>query len=303
MTRREIADLFARREKAQNERDFAAVDTVFSEHCTVDSPTTGGTVVGRAAINDIHRAWFEGFPDVRWTTHDLLIDGDEVAWVAAVGGTDTGGFMGLPPTGRPFDLPMVLLSTVRGGAIVRERRIYDFTGMLVQIGVLKARPAGPLPEVAPASPAAVEPSDADRPMTRDATLELLRAHHDAWRRRDRGAAARLYAPTATFDSHVAGRAVGREAIATVYDRWWRAFADGDYIVDATIVDGPKAAEVTVHTGTDTGGFAGLAATGKPFRLPVVWLYTLEHDAIVYSRPIYDFTGMLVQIGVLRAKPA
>jgi hypothetical protein len=27
------------------------------------------------------------------------------------------------------------------GAVVHERRIYDFTGMLVQIGVLKAKPA------------------------------------------------------------------------------------------------------------------------------------------------------------------
>jgi steroid delta-isomerase-like uncharacterized protein len=303
MTRREIADLFARREKAQNERDFAAVELIFAEDCTVDSPTTGGTVVGRAAVDDIHRAWVGGFPDVRWTTDDLLIDGGEVAWVATVGGTDTGGFMGLPATGRPFDLPMVLLSTVRDGFIVRERRIYDFTGMLVQIGVLKARPAGPLPENAPASPAAVDPSEADRPPSRDAVVALLRARHDGWRRRDSAAIARLYAPTAIFDSHIAGRAVGSAAIAAVYERWWGAFADGEYVVEATIVDGAKAAEVTAHSGTDTGGFGGQPPTGKPFRLPVVWLHTFERGAIVYSRPIYDFTGMLVQIGVLKAKPA
>jgi hypothetical protein len=30
---------------------------------------------------------------------------------------------------------------VADGLIVHERRIYDFTGMLVQIGVLKAKPA------------------------------------------------------------------------------------------------------------------------------------------------------------------
>jgi steroid delta-isomerase-like uncharacterized protein len=303
MTRQEVADLFARRERAQNERDFDAARLVFAETCTVESPTTGGTVVGRAAINDIHRAWFGGFPDVRWTTHDLLIDGSEVAWVAAVGGTDTGGFMGLPATGRPFDLPMVILSTVRDGLIVRERRIYDFTGMLVQIGILKARPAGPLPEAAPGSPVTIDPPAADGSPTRAAVLALLSARHEAWRRRDSATIARLYAPTATLDSHIAGRAVGSAAIAAVYDRWWRAFADGEYVVDETIVDGAKAAEVTVHTGTDTGGFAGLPPTGKPFRLPVVWLFTFEAAGIVYSRPIYDFTGMLVQIGVLKAKPA
>ena len=30
---------------------------------------------------------------------------------------------------------------IRGRQIVRERRIYDFTGLLLQIGVLKAKPA------------------------------------------------------------------------------------------------------------------------------------------------------------------
>ena len=38
-------------------------------------------------------------------------------------------------------VPVVFLYEPRGDKIVRERRIYDFTGMLVQIGVLKARPA------------------------------------------------------------------------------------------------------------------------------------------------------------------
>ena len=57
-----------------------------------------------------------------------------------VTGTDTGGFMGLPATGKPFRLPIVILYTVADGLIVHERRIYDFTGMLVQVGILKAKP-------------------------------------------------------------------------------------------------------------------------------------------------------------------
>ncbi len=31
--------------------------------------------------------------------------------------------------------------TVTGGLIVQERRVYDFTGLLVRLGVLKATPA------------------------------------------------------------------------------------------------------------------------------------------------------------------
>jgi hypothetical protein len=45
------------------------------------------------------------------------------------------------PTGRPAQLPIVFVCKVANGLITHERRIYDFTGMLVQIGVLKAKPA------------------------------------------------------------------------------------------------------------------------------------------------------------------
>jgi hypothetical protein len=33
--------------------------------------------------------------------------------------------------------------TVADGLIASERRIYDFTGLLVQLGVLRAKPAKP----------------------------------------------------------------------------------------------------------------------------------------------------------------
>jgi hypothetical protein len=56
-------------------------------------------------------------------------------------------------------------------------------------------------------------------------------------------------------------------------------------------------------GTDTGGFLELPPTGKPFRVPVVWLFTLKDNQFAHVRPIYDYTGTLVQIGVLKAKPA
>ena len=55
--------------------------------------------------------------------------------------TDTGGLMGMTPSGKPALVPIVAVYRLADGQIVHERRIYDFTGMLVQIGVLKAKPA------------------------------------------------------------------------------------------------------------------------------------------------------------------
>ena len=140
MTREQIQTLFDRRDDAFTHRDAEAVTSNYSDDSVVESPTAGGTVRGRLAINEITRAWFAGMPDVTLTRTHLVVDGDRAVWIGVARGTDTGGFMGLAPTNKPFQLPMVMVCTVKDGYITHEQRIYDFTGMLVQIGVLKARP-------------------------------------------------------------------------------------------------------------------------------------------------------------------
>src|SRR2546427_9445128 len=130
MTREEVETLFARRHRAINEHDAAALMSLYADDAVVDSPTAGGSVTGRKAIDEITRAWFSGFPDVTFTNMTLLVDGDRAVSIGEMRGTDSGGFMGLPPTGKPFRLPFVFLCTVKDGVVVREQRIYDFTGML-----------------------------------------------------------------------------------------------------------------------------------------------------------------------------
>jgi len=142
MTRPQIEDLFSRRQQAMARQDAAGLSAMYTPEAVVESPTVGGTVTGRAAIEAIDRAWFAGFPDLAFTTESLLVDGDRVVWLTAVHGTDDGGFLGLPATGKPFSVPMVFLCTMENGLICHERRVYDFTGdVLVQIGVLKIRTA------------------------------------------------------------------------------------------------------------------------------------------------------------------
>ena len=141
MTREDIVALFEKRQQAMNQHDVATLCDMFSEDVVVESPTAGGTIRGRRRHEELWHAVFNGFPDVVWKAEDLVIEGARAVWITETRGTDTGGFLGLPPTGKPFRMPIVWVCTFDGDKIVRERRIYDFTGMLVQIGVLKAKPA------------------------------------------------------------------------------------------------------------------------------------------------------------------
>jgi len=140
MTRDDIMALIARRNDALMRGDAAALAADYAADAVAESPWVG-TVKSREAIEQTWRAVLSAFPDQVFHEEELLVDGDRAALFATAAGTDLGGVMGLPPTGKPFRTPVVFLFTFDDHHIVHERRIYDFTGMLVQIGVLKAKPA------------------------------------------------------------------------------------------------------------------------------------------------------------------
>ena len=140
MTRDEVVSLLERRFTALNNRDLATLMTIHASTGVVDSPL-GGHATGSEAIRKVYDAWLVSFPDAQFEAEPPIVDGDRVAQVATVTGTDSGGFMGLPATGKRFSMPMVFLFTMRDGKIQHERRIYDFTGLMIQLGVLKAKPA------------------------------------------------------------------------------------------------------------------------------------------------------------------
>jgi predicted ester cyclase len=95
---------------------------------------------GRDEIERIYQVWFTAFPDLVFTGEDLLIDGDRAALLFHAKGTHQGEFFDLAATGRRVDFTGIFLYTLDDEVIVHERRVLDFTGVLVQVGVLKARP-------------------------------------------------------------------------------------------------------------------------------------------------------------------
>jgi len=140
MTREEIVAFFDRRQEAWDNLDAAALAADYAPDCIIESPMAG-THIGPAAAQAALQAAFDAFLDMKIRTDSLVIDGNRVAQLAHGDGTDLGGFMGMPATGKPFRLTAVFVYELDGHRIVREQRIYDFTGLLVQIGVLKAKPA------------------------------------------------------------------------------------------------------------------------------------------------------------------
>jgi predicted ester cyclase len=74
-------------------------------------------------------------------------------------------------------------------------------------------------------------------------------------------------------------------------------------VEETIVDLPHVATFDTLRGTQLHEFLGHPATNKRVEIKLARLMRVENGLIVEQKVIYDFTGLLVQLGVLRAKPA
>ena len=143
MTREEITAMFNRREDAWDAHDAALLASHHAPDAVVISPT-GGVLEGRPEIERIYQMWFKAFPDLRFSERDLLIDGDRVAMTMTVAGTHAGDFFGLPASGRQVKFICAFIYTLKDGQIVHERRVLDFTGVLVQVGVIRAKPAAGL---------------------------------------------------------------------------------------------------------------------------------------------------------------
>ena len=140
MTRDAIQAFFAARVKHWKTRDPVGLAAGHAENGTVVSPMFGRHS-GRAAILASYQVLFTTFPDWTFTEEPALIDGDRVAQAFSVTATHVGEFMGLAGTNRRFQVQGVRLYDMQDGLIQHERRHYDFTSLLIQVGVLRGKPA------------------------------------------------------------------------------------------------------------------------------------------------------------------
>jgi len=140
MTYDETVTFLQQREAKFNRHDVNALAADHTDAGVVHSlifPHVQGVV----SIQHSYQALFVMFPDWHITFEAPIIDGDRAAHPFTARATHTGEFLGLAGTGRKFQITGALLYQFDDGLIAEERRIYDFTGLLMQVGVLKGKPA------------------------------------------------------------------------------------------------------------------------------------------------------------------
>jgi steroid delta-isomerase-like uncharacterized protein len=139
-------------------------------------------------------------------------------------------------------------------------------------------------------------------MTREEIVRFFEARQRDWRTRDPDALAESNAADGTVVSPLFGALHGRAEIAESYQRLFTTFPDWLYKTEELIIDGARVAQHFVATATHVGEFMGLPGTNRHSRIEGVCLFTLDNRRIVHEQRLYDYSALLIQIGVLRSKP-
>ncbi|KAI3573548.1 hypothetical protein IWW34DRAFT_756688 [Fusarium oxysporum f. sp. albedinis] len=77
------------------------------------------------------------YPDIQWTLEETVSEGDNVVARFTTRGTQTGSFLGYPPSGKRIQMTVINIYRFSQGKIVEETGLPDLFGMMVQIGAVK----------------------------------------------------------------------------------------------------------------------------------------------------------------------
>ena len=139
MAQQDLREFFRQRQQKYDSHDPAALAADHTADGTVSSPMFP-RVNGASAIERSYRMLFTTFPDWQIQLQEAIVDGDRAAQVFKAHATHLGDFMGIHGSGRRFELNGVLIYRMQDRLIAEEYRIYDFTALLIQLGILRAKP-------------------------------------------------------------------------------------------------------------------------------------------------------------------
>lgn len=94
-----------------------------------------------AGLKQMAPVFRTAFPDIELVTEDLVAEGDRVVDRVTVRGTHRGEFMGIPPSGKRFEMQEIHIARIVDGKIVERWTQFDMFGLLQQIGGIPGSPA------------------------------------------------------------------------------------------------------------------------------------------------------------------
>ena len=113
--------------------DESLIDELLHPEYVNHSPGSPTMSTDREGVRWVLRALRTAFPDLRYTTEDMVVGDDAVAVRTTMSGTHRGDFFGLAPTGRAFRVNQINIECFREGRIVAHHRVTDMAELMKQL--------------------------------------------------------------------------------------------------------------------------------------------------------------------------
>ncbi len=129
----EMQLLFERHRDAETARDYEGILTTFVDDCFLETQALGLRSEGRAAVRKTYEeGYFTAFPDLE-PEDEAYAFGDDVMVVwGTLRGTSGGEWMGVPPSGRSFEVPFANVTPFRDGLMAGESIYFDLATLCEQ---------------------------------------------------------------------------------------------------------------------------------------------------------------------------
>jgi steroid delta-isomerase-like uncharacterized protein len=107
----------------------------------VEHEETPGLEPTKEGVKQFFHMYKTAFPDLRMEAQDILVSGDKVVARARATGTHQGEFLGMPATGKSFDVQLIDIIRFGDDGLAREHwGVFDALAMMQQLGVIPEHP-------------------------------------------------------------------------------------------------------------------------------------------------------------------
>ncbi|MDZ4769598.1 MAG: ester cyclase family protein [Chloroflexota bacterium] len=127
---------------------------------------------------------------------------------------------------------------------------------------------------------------------------VRRLVEEVWNHNAQDRIPEFYGKNYIFFQEGGGAQLGQGSVKEWLDTTHTAFPDIKYRIDAVYMEGEKAAMRYHVTGTHTGDFRGLPASGKAINLSGHMMFRILDQKIIQAHGYWDMLGLMQQLGIL-----
>jgi steroid delta-isomerase-like uncharacterized protein len=108
----------------------------------VEHEETPGLEPTKEGVKQFFHLYRAAFPDLRMEPQDILVSGDKVVARVRATGTHQGEFLGMPATGKSFDVQLIDIIRFGNDGLAHEHwGIFDALAMMQQLGAIPEDPS------------------------------------------------------------------------------------------------------------------------------------------------------------------